>query len=62
MKKIVTVIHGPGVWVGLRGWWISQDAEFVVGRFWSRDDAGNGVYDVRLPLACVKIEDEPVAA
>jgi hypothetical protein len=61
-RKIITVKHGPSVWVGLRGWWLFEDGDFVVGKFWSRDDAGNGTYRVRMPKACVTIEDEVVQA
>ena len=61
-RKIVTVLHGPSVWVGLRGWLILEDGDFVVGKFWSRDDCGPGVYNVRFPKGLVKIEEEAVQA
>lgn len=61
-RKIVTPVKGPAVWIGLRGWLLREDGDFIVGRFWSRDDAGMGIYDVRMPKACVTIEDEPIAA
>jgi hypothetical protein len=51
------VIGGPSAWLGLRGWVISETKDWVVARFWSRDDSGNGVYDVRLPAGFVKIEN-----
>ena len=61
-RKIVTVKQGPGVWVGLRGWLILDDGEFIIAKFWSRDDAGEGTYNVRMPKSCVTIEDEPIQA
>ena len=61
-NKIVTVLRGPSVWVGLRGWLLLEDGDFVVGKFWSRDDCGNSTYNVRFPKACVSIEDEPAKA
>jgi hypothetical protein len=61
-RKIVTPVRGPSVWIGLRGWLILEDGDFIVGQFWSKDDAGNGIYLVRMPKSCVTIEDEPVAA
>lgn len=62
MRKIVTVVRGPSVWIGNRGWLKKEDGEFVVGQFWAKDDAGTGIYMLRLPRACVTIEDEPVKA
>lgn len=61
-RKIVTVLLGPSAWVGLRGWLISEDGDFIVGKFWSRDDSGESTYKVRMPRACVSIEEEPVKA
>jgi hypothetical protein len=58
-RKIVTVKHGPSVWIGLRGWLLLDDGDFVVGKFWDRDDAGKSTYNVRFPKTCVTIEDEP---
>ncbi len=62
MRKIVTVVSGPGVWVGLRGWLVRVEGEFVIAQFSAKDDAGLGTYDVRMPLAFVKIEGEPPRA
>lgn len=58
-RQIVTVIHGPSVWMQGRGWLIAVDGDFIVGKFWSLDDAGKSAYHVRMPKACVTIEDEP---
>lgn len=56
-KEVVTVIHGPSVWMAGRGWLMARDGDFIVGRFWSLDDAGKSHYDVRMPKSCVKIEE-----
>ena len=56
-KEVVTVIHGPSVWMAGRGWLMARDGDFIVGRFWSLDDAGKSHYDVRMPKLCVKIEE-----
>lgn len=59
-RRVATIMGGPSVWVGLRGWLISEDAAWVVCRVWAKDDAGTGVYDVRMPSGLVKIEDENI--
>ena len=60
IRRVATVVGGPDAWAGLRGWVLREDADWVVARVWSRDDAGNGIYDVRLPSGLVKVEDEDI--
>ena len=62
-RKIVTVLRGPSVWLGLRGWFLKEEGDFVIGKFWSKDDAGSNVpYLVRFPSKCVKVEEEEIQA
>jgi hypothetical protein len=58
LRKIVTVKSGPSAWQGLRGWLLLEEGDFIVGKFWAKDDAGTGIYNVRMPRAFVTIEDE----
>jgi len=62
LRKIVTAVRGPSVWIGLRGWLVREDGDFIVGQFWSRDDGATSIYLVRMPKSCVTIEDETPAA
>jgi len=56
------ITGGPAVWRDLQGEIVVDDGEFVVVRLESRDDAGTGTYDVRMPKTCiVEITEEPAA-
>jgi hypothetical protein len=58
VKRIATVIHGPQVWVDARqGDVLFEDDKEVVLLLQGRDDAGHSFYEVRMPIACVKIEE-----
>lgn len=58
MTRVATVIHGPSVWVGKRGRVVVEETGEVVVELEAKDDAGHGIYEVRFPAACVKIEEE----
>ncbi len=60
--RAALVVHGPSVWVGLQGDIISEDEQFAVVRLESRDDAGHGTYDVRLPWPCLLLVEEILEA
>lgn len=58
MKRVATIVHGPQVWQEARqGEVVSEDSEYVVVLLQGRDDAGHSFYEVRMPIACVKIEE-----
>lgn len=58
MKRVATIVGGPQVWQDAkRGDVLFEDKDWVVVLLQSKDDAGHGFYEVRLPIACVKIEE-----
>lgn len=60
--KIATVLSGPSVWLDKKGPVVVEDGDFVVVELEDRDDAGGGKYNVRFPLACLKLEYVPPVA
>jgi hypothetical protein len=58
VKRIATIMHGPQVWQDAKqGDVIFENDKEVVVLLQGRDDAGHAFYEVRMPIACVKIEE-----
>lgn len=59
MSKRAKVVHGPGCWLDKTGDVLFEDAEWVVVRLESLDDAGRDSYNVRMPLLAVTFVVDP---
>jgi len=61
--RTALVTGGPAAWRDLQGDILWSDADFLVVRLETRDDAGSSFYDVRMPRAfCLEIEEEEPSA
>lgn len=58
MSKRATVARGLSVWIGKSGPVLFESATEVVVEVEARDDAGHGVYRVRMPIGNVDFEEE----
>jgi hypothetical protein len=60
--KTAKITNGPAAWLEKSGPVIFMDLDWVIVAIEGTDDYGSTTYNVRLPLACVKIVSESAVA